>query len=88
MIGITDSLGALFLRGMRLAFKLRVACFCLLIVEPCDNVAMVSFPCHEPKIKPAQGRLNSWLCLTSNSRTNDIDDLLALGRQIKLLNIV
>ena len=54
----------------------------LLVVEPATALR-VSSRGHEPKIKPAQGRFDFWLCLTSNFRTNYYNDLIKMGEEIE-----
>lgn len=49
----------------------------LLVVEPATALR-VSSRGHEPKIKPAQGRFDFWLCSVCSSRT----ELLEIGREI------
>ena len=53
----------------------------LLVVEPATALR-VSSRGHEPKIKPAQGRFDFWLCLTSNFRTNYYNDFIAIAQEM------
>ena len=49
----------------------------LLVVEPA-TVLQVSHRGCEPKINPAQGRFDFWLCSVCNSRT----ELIEIGQEI------
>jgi len=81
LVGAHSIPSGVALRGIRMAFVAHV-CQTPTHSRTCDCVAITNRG-PEPILKRPQGAFEYWLCLISNSRTNNYADFITAGEEIE-----